>query len=107
MEQKVNEINIRVATDENNVPEEITWKASSTDQSSPASAMFLSVWDPQERNTLKIDLWDKEMNVDDMKVFVCQTLLTMSDSLQRATGDDELSEALKKFARAFGERIGI
>lgn len=107
MSKEVSEISIKVRTDENNVPEHITWHASDQDKASEARAIFLSVWDPNERNTLRIDLWDKEMNVDDMKTFVFQTMLTMADSLERATGDEELTEALRKFSQAFGKRIGL
>jgi gliding motility-associated protein GldC len=107
MSKEVSEISIKVRTDENNVPEHITWHSSDQGKEAEARAIFLSVWDPNERNTLRIDLWDKEMNVDDMKTFVFQTMLTMADSLERATGDEELTEALRKFSQAFGKRIGL
>ncbi|MFT4678069.1 MAG: gliding motility-associated protein GldC [Flavobacteriales bacterium] len=108
MSKEDSQITIKVSTDDNNVPEHITWHASDRDKEpSEARAVFLSVWDPNERNTLRIDLWDKEMNVDDMKTFVFQTMLTMADSLERATGDEELTEALRKFSQAFGKRIGL
>jgi gliding motility-associated protein GldC len=36
---------------------------------------------------MRIDLWTKEMPVDEMKIFFHQTLVAMSDTFHRATGD--------------------
>lgn len=64
------EINIKVGLDENRVPEELKWSADDgqiTDMES--KALLLSVWDSQEKDTYKINLWTKEMPVNEMIQF--------------------------------------
>lgn len=70
----------------------------------PAQAMFLALWDAEARNALRIDLWTKQMTVEDMHDFVFQTLLTLGDTVKSATGDDDLMSELKIFARQYAER---
>ncbi len=102
------EILIKVKVDENNVPEKILWNAEGTkDESTSAKAMLLSLWDEKEQNTFKIDLWTKNMQVDEMQKFYFQTFITMADSLEKSTGEDGLADALRDFADFFGEKLGI
>jgi gliding motility-associated protein GldC len=46
---------------------------------------------------MRIDLWTKEMPVDEMKIFFHQTLVAMSDTFHRATGDEKMAETMKDF----------
>jgi gliding motility-associated protein GldC len=55
-----------------------------THKHAEAKAMILSVWDKDEQNAMRIDLWTKEMQVDEMKQFVHQTILTLADSFEKA-----------------------
>jgi len=78
-------IEINVELDENRVPEKLNWSAQEGGVSNEeAKAVMLSVWDSKAQETLKIDLWTKDMPVDEMKLFFHQTLVTMSDSFFRA-----------------------
>jgi len=75
---KETEITIKVKLDDNNIPEQISWSAPDggmLDESS--KAMLLSFWDSKKKETLKMDLWTKEMPVDEMKTFTLQTFLSM------------------------------
>jgi gliding motility-associated protein GldC len=96
-------ININVHLDANKVPEQITWSATDTsaDSFKKAKAMMLSFWDGAEKNALRIDLWTKDMMVDEMADFFYQTLMTMAESYHRATKNDEMSDDMKKFAKEF------
>ena len=97
-----------ISLDENNVPEKITWEA--TDSGQPASeckSVFVSLWDEKEENTLRIDLWTKEMMVDDMKKFVHQTMVTMADTFERATGEAEMAKDMREFSRYFAEKLKL
>ena len=96
-------ININVQLDANKVPEQITWSATDTsaDAFRKAKAMMLSFWDGAEKNALRIDLWTKDMMVDEMADFFYQTLMTMAESYHRATKNDELANDMKKFAKEF------
>jgi len=96
-------ITIDVHLNENRVPENITWKASDTtiENVQKAKAMMLSFWDGAEKAALRIDLWTKEMMVDEMADFFYQTFMTMADTYDRATQHKEVVEDMKKFAHDF------
>ena len=66
--------------------------------------MILALWDGEARNSLRIDLWTKEMSVDDMNDFFFQTLLSMAETYQRATNNRELMAEIKLFAQSFAEK---
>jgi gliding motility-associated protein GldC len=87
------------------VPETISWKASDTtiQQAQKAKAMMLAFWDGAEKTALRIDLWTKEMMVDEMTDFFYQTIMTMADTYERATRYTEIVEGMKKFAHDFYE----
>jgi len=72
-------ITIDVMTDENRVPDSIAWKATDTsaDNAQKAKAMMISFWDGAEKAALRIDLWTKDMKVDEMAEFFFQTLINM------------------------------
>ena len=63
--------------------------------------MMISFWDGKERAALRIDLWTKEMMVDEMADFYYQTLMTMADTFDRATHQTELVGEMKTFAKNF------
>ncbi len=97
------EILIRVGLDKNRLPQSIQWKADDADtpDMQKAKAMILSLWDGADKTAMRIDLWTMEMMMDEMNDFFFQTLMTMADSYKRATSDDEMSEELRNFAKAF------
>ena len=96
-------IEINVLMDEQRVPESITWKAtdSTADMEQKAKAMLLAFWDGADKSALRIDLWVKDMMVDEMGDFFYQMLMTMADTFQRATNKPELSAGMKDYARSF------
>ena len=98
---------IDVITDENRVPSSISWSATDTsaENAQPAKAMMISFWDGAEKEALRIDLWTKEMMVDEMADFFYQTLMTMADTYGRATKYQEQTEEMKQFARNFYEKF--
>ena len=83
---KTSDIRLSVQLDENNVPERIDWEAQDNATKSTSKAVLLSIWDEKEKNTLRIDLWTKEMTVEEMKAFFHQNILTLAtrSSAQRA-----------------------
>lgn len=94
---------IDVSTDENRVPDGITWKATDTtlENAQKAKAMMLAFWDGAEKTALRIDLWTKDMMVDEMADFFYQTMMTMADTYGRATNHKDMVEEMKTFARDF------
>lgn len=108
MSKQPSTIRINVTTDENKVPEHIEWSASDADiQNRRAKAMILAMWDESEKNTLRMDLWDKDMDVEEMKLFVHQTILTLADSFERATGEDRMAATMRDFCDYFAEKMEI
>lgn len=103
----VSSIIIDVQTDENRVPDNITWKATDTtlEQAQKAKAMMLSFWDGADKTALRIDLWTKDMMVDEMADFFYQTMMTMADTYGRATNYTEMVEEMKTFAQGFYEKF--
>jgi gliding motility-associated protein GldC len=104
---KESEIKVSVGLDENNVPEEIRWFASDNNEEKECKAVMLSVWDGDNRDTLRIDLWNKEMQVDEMKLFIHQTMHTMADTFERATGEQPMAMAMRDFCDYFAEKMGL
>jgi len=100
-------ITIDVSLDPNRIPEQISWNAteSSAEDARKAKAMMLSFWDGTDKTALRVDLWTKDMMVDEMGDFVYQTIVTMADTFDRATHQTELSDDMKKFARDFYSRF--
>jgi gliding motility-associated protein GldC len=96
-------IKIDVQLDHEKVPQQISWKASDStaDTSQRAKAMMISFWDAADKSALRIDLWTKDMMVDEMADFFYQTFMTMADTYNRATQQTELAEEMKTFAKTF------
>ena len=106
--QKISEINIHVGLDENRIPEKINWTAPDGGvDNAQAKAMLLSVWDDKAQEALRIDLWTKDMPVDDMKMFFYQTLSAMADTFQRATGDEKMQATMQDFCAYFAEKMEL
>lgn len=69
--------------------------------------MILSMWDPETEATLKLDLWVKDFSVDAMKIFFHQTLLTMADTFEKATGEKNICDDLRDYCFHFAEKMEI
>lgn len=84
------EIRIGVELDATRMAERIVWQATESGMAGPreAKAFILSLWDPEDEDTLGIDLWSKSFPVDDMRRLIGQTLVRMGDVLGRATKDE-------------------
>ena len=96
-------INIDIALDKDRIPQGISWSASqsSAEERQDAKAMMISFWDGKERSALRIDLWTKEMMVDEMADFYYQTFMTMADTFDRATHNTQLVGEMKAYAKDF------
>ena len=106
---KESKVNITVNLDDEKVPHDIQWSAtdSSAHDIQKAKAMLLAFWDGTEKTALRIDLWTKDMMMDEMADFFFQVLATMGDTFQRATGKKELAEDIKKFANQFHNKFSL
>jgi gliding motility-associated protein GldC len=100
-------IRIDISLDTDRIPETISWSAteSSSDELKKAKALMLAFWDAADKSALRIDLWTKDMMVDEMGDFYYQTLMTMADTFHRATRDERLVEELRQFAKSFYQKF--
>lgn len=96
-------ISIDVSLDQDKIPERLSWSAtqSSAEDAQDAKAMMLSFWDGKEKAAMRIDLWTKDMMVDEMGDFVYQNMMSMADNFERATRQTDLARDMKIFAKAF------
>lgn len=102
------EIKFTIDLDENRVPEKLIWSAQDGGvDAQDAKAIMLSIWDSKVKETLRIDLWTKDMPVDEMKQFFHQTLVAMSDTFRRATNDDKMADTMKEFCIYFAEKLEL
>ena len=106
---KTAEIKITVSLDDKNLPESILWYSSDSEntQELPCKSMILALWDQQYQNSLRLDLWTKDMPVDEMKRFFYETLMTMSDSFLKATGETNIVEDLRDYCAHFAEKMEL
>jgi gliding motility-associated protein GldC len=99
------DIKIHVELDNNRVPEKLEWSAPDGGvKDSPTKAILISVWDHVSKETLRVDLWTKDMPVDEMKQFFHQSLVAMADTYQRATNDDKMADTMRDFCDYFAEK---
>ena len=100
------EINIQIELDDNKIPEKLTWSAVDGGiKNEPTPLLMLNVWDAKTKECLKIDLWTKELPVNELQSFYHQTLIAMSSSYERATSDKKTADFLKEMAEEFSRRM--
>jgi gliding motility-associated protein GldC len=104
---KKSEINITVELNENNLPVKMKWSSSENNESGDCKSFFLALWDEREQSSLHLNLWTKDMNVDEMKQFMHQMLLNQSDTLKKATGDEALAATLYDYSHEYALKAGI
>ena len=104
---KNSELPFKVTVDENNLPQHISWNAPASGEQSTCKSLMIALWDEKENNTLRIDLWTKDMMVDEMKKFFHQNVVTLTDTYLRATGDEKTAGRVKEFFAELGKEIGV
>ena len=100
------EIIFKVRLDEENIPESIHWDATDSDIEGPkaCSAMLISIWDHERKNSLSIDLWTKEMTVEEINIHYFQTIIGLAETYKRATDNKEIADMIKRFGSEFADR---
>ena len=92
------------------MPKGIDWEADDrTDGNEPVAckAMLLSMFERNTLDTMKIDLWTTDMQMNEMDRFFFQTLRGMADTYFKATQNRELAVDMQRFTHYFGEKTGI
>jgi len=101
------EIKFIVELDNTNIPEKISWEATDNPTGKPeeTKAIALSVWDPYQQNTLRIDLWSKDFSIEHMKQFCIESISGMADTIKNATGDEFMSTEMKELCKRLVKHI--
>ncbi|MDY7396270.1 gliding motility protein GldC [Aureibaculum sp. 2210JD6-5] len=108
MTMKTSEIKFTVELDENKIPEKLKWDAKDGGiENESTKAVLISVWDDKKKETLKMDLWTKDMPLNEMQHFFHQTLLSMSDTFLRATNDEKMTATMRDFCEYFAEKLEL
>jgi gliding motility-associated protein GldC len=106
---KKSEIKITVGLDDKNNPEKIEWGATDAqfEGVKPAKSLLLSFWDEKDNVTLGIDLWTKEMTINDMNVHFYQVFLNLADTFERSTKNKNVADMIRKFGNDFAEKLEL
>lgn len=108
MSKETSEILFSIELDENKVPENIRWTAKDGGiEDAESKSIMLAVWDSKAKESLRIDLWTKDMPVDEMKIFFHQNFVALADTFHRATGDDKMAATISDFADYFAEKMEL
>ncbi|MFN5169224.1 MAG: gliding motility protein GldC [Cyclobacteriaceae bacterium] len=104
---KESTIQFKVVLDAQNVPEKIEWDATDKPQEGPTEtkSVSISLWDHQQKNTLRIDLWSKDMPVDEMKRFYIDCIGGLAQSALSATGDEVMSRQINDLCQRLVEHV--
>jgi gliding motility-associated protein GldC len=101
------EIHITVELNENKLPVKMNWTSSDGGEGGECKSFFLAIWDGKEQNSLHLNLWTEEMNVEEMRQFIHQMLLNQSDTLKKATGDVALAASMSDYSHEYAIKSGI
>lgn len=103
------EIRVTVDLDGDNLPMKIEWQATESDHDAPVPcrAFMLSVWDADRQETAAIDLWTKDITIDDMNRHFYQVFHKMADTYLRATNNAEIAQQIHEFGDGFGTKLGL
>ncbi len=101
------DIVLKVIIDDNKIPQQINWHTNDAIEQGECKSMMLALWDAKENNTLRIDLWTKDMSIDEMKKFYIQNIITLTDTYIRATNDVDTAKQIKDTIQAVGKKLGV
>ena len=105
---KKSKISFEIELDENNLPQSIILNTADGQlENMDVKSFLISAWDKKTNDTMRIDLWTKDMMVNEMLIMYHQTLLSMANSLEKATNEHKLADALRDYCAFFGEQSGI
>ncbi len=99
---------LEVGLDENRIAEEIRWTATEAGiEKEKAEAFLLSVWNDKTKETLRLDLWTKEMKVFEMQFFIWQTIKSLAETYRKATGDDRMADTILDLTDYMEEKLKL
>lgn len=103
---KKSTINFSVELDENNIPDRILWDATDKPEGlEETKSISIALWDHSQKNTMRIDLWTKDMPVDDMKRFYIDCIGGLSQSVLTSTNDEVMAKEMRALCDRLVEHV--
>ncbi|MBK9107872.1 MAG: gliding motility protein GldC [Saprospiraceae bacterium] len=101
-------IQLRVHLDEQQIPDQIEWRADENQESwVKAKAFLLSIFEEQSKDTMKLDLWTSDFQMSEMDRFMYYSLRSLCDTYMRATNNTELANDFRSFIEHFGKQTEL
>lgn len=101
-------LKFEVELDENNLPNSIKMLEEKASNSSiDLKALMIAGWDAKRKETLRVDIWTKDMPVNDMFIMYHQNMTGMATSLEKSTGQNKLANALRDYCDFFAKETKI
>ena len=101
-------LKFEVELDENNLPNSIKMLEEKASNSSiDLKALLIAGWDAKRKETLRVDIWTKDMPVNDMFIMYHQNMIGMATSLEKSTGQNKLANALRDYCDFFAKETKI
>lgn len=106
---KKSEIKFTVTLDDDNRPVTLQWNAedSGMEGDKECKAMAIALYDKKDQTTMRIDLWTKDMMVEEMQQFFFEMYMSMADTYLNATNDKATSESMRAYAKQFGKEVSV
>lgn len=104
---KKSTIQFTIQLDDNNIPEKIEWDATDKPDAgtSETKSISISLWDHEQKNTMRIDLWAKDMPVDEMKKFYVDCIGGLSQSVLSSTQDEFMAREINELCDRLGRYV--
>ncbi|MEM6878931.1 MAG: gliding motility protein GldC [Bacteroidota bacterium] len=98
-------IKVGIGLDEEKMPVYLDY-AGEGEMPRECKAAFLSFFAKDTKETMKIDLWTKDMQIVEMDRFYYQMLRSMTETYFKATQNKDLANDFQQFVFYFGQKTG-
>ena len=104
---KNSEIKFNIHLNEENYIDTIKWDSTDKPSDGPdeTDAVAISIWDPNQKNTLRIDLWSKKMTAFEMKRFTVDSIGGLAEALRNSTGDNKMADEMQDLCQKLVKHV--
>lgn len=101
------EISFEIQLDNDRIPEKIFWDATENPNEgiNETKAISISVWDHYHRGLLGINLWTKDMPVDEMNHFAVDMIGNLVQMIRDSTQDEKVIGILEDAGRQMTKHL--
>lgn len=101
------EIKFEIELDKDRVPEKIFWDATENPNEgiNESKAISISVWDHYHKGLMGINLWTKDMPVDEMNHFAVDMIGNLAQMLKDSTQDQKVIGILDNAGREIAKYL--